>query len=259
MFSLSWNQRGPCGMIQRHWRNLVAIIDLEKGKAYLTRGASLGDKQCAMLMWEYTQKNGDRNDPEHVIDTQKWHLICTSLGRVKSEFVRRPDNVSEASWAEAKARSAAFLAGVKAFAPVSDNAVGIKKTRVTGLKFESLSLFDAHRKNICSAYFKASSPIYNKGEGASEDEKAAFIVAAAEVARLQAYIGKSRRLSLSSQSNAAMRTINSEKMNECYAKMSAAKIATTLPATRAELNEASIYINALGQLMQLPVSLDGGY
>jgi hypothetical protein len=37
--------------------------------------------------------------------------------------------------------------------------------------------------------------------------------------------------------------------------MASAKIATTLPVTRAQLNEASIYINALGQLMQLPVSL----
>ena len=102
---------------------------------------------------------------------------------------------------------------------------------------------------------KAALPIYNKGEAASENEKAAFCVAASELVRLQAYIGKKRPLGLSSNSNAAMRALNSEKMVECYAKMSSAKIATSLPVTRTELNEASIYINALGQLMQLPVSL----
>jgi hypothetical protein len=102
---------------------------------------------------------------------------------------------------------------------------------------------------------KAAYPIYNRGEIASEEEKVAFTVAAAELARLQAYIGKTRRLSLSAKSNEALRAVNSEKMRELYAKMSSAKIATALPVTRAELNEASIYINALGQLMQLPVSM----
>ena len=128
-----------------------------------------------------------------------------------------------------------------------------------GLMFESLSLFDAHRKNVCSAYMKAASPIYNKGEAATADEKAAFTVAAAELVRLQSYIGKSRRLSLSSKSNAASRAVDSATLSDCYAKMSAAKIATSLPATRAELNEASIYINGLGKIMQLNVSLGRGY
>jgi hypothetical protein len=130
---------------------------------------------------------------------------------------------------------------------------------VPPLRFESLSLFDAYRKNVCAAYMKAASPVYNKGEAASEAEKAAFVAAATELARLQAYIGKSHRLSLSGKSNAAMRAVNTEKMNECYARMAAAKIATTLPASRADLNEGSTYINSLGQLMQLPVSFGKTY
>ena len=247
------------------------LQDIEKGKGYFVRGASLGDVECATRMWEYTNKNGDQNDPEHVIETEKWHVIFTSLRRVDSRFVTRPDHVSEASWAEAKARAAAFLAGVKAFNPatatpstrrslaVSDDGSGFRKPRVPGLRFESLSQFDTHRKNVCSAYLKASSPIYNKGEGASEDEKAAFTVAAAELVRLQSYIGKGRRLGLSTKTNAASRAVDSATLSECYAKMSAAKIATNLPATRAELNEASIYINSLGKIMQLPVIFGGGY
>lgn len=242
------------------------LQNIEKGKGYFLRGASMGHAGCATRMWEYTNKHGDHNDPEHVIETAKWHLIWTTLSRVESRHVTRPDNVSESSWAEANSRASAFLAGVKApnssingNSDASEDWAASRKPRIAGLKFESLSLFDTHRKNVCSAYMKAALPIYNKGEAASVEEKAAFVKTAAEIVRLQAYVGKSRRLSLSSKSNAAMRVINTEKMNDYYAKMSAAKIATTLPATRAELNEASIYINNLSQLMQLPVNLGGGY
>ncbi len=233
------------------------LENIEKGKGYFLRGASMGDAECASRMWEYTNKNGDQNDPEHVIETEKWHMIWTSLRRIDSRFVTRPNHVSEASWAEAKARAAAFLAGVSASSkdPATDSPSGAGRSRLPSLRFESLSLFDTHRKNVCSAYMKAALPIYNKGETASAEEKAAFTVAAAELARLQAYIGKKRRLNLNSKGNAAMSAVNSERMSECYAKMASARIATALPASRAELNEASIYINALGQLMQLPVSL----
>ncbi len=243
------------------------LQNIEKGKGYFFRGASMGDAECATRMWEYTNKNGDQNDPEHVIETEKWHVIWTSLRRIDSRFVTRPDHVSEASWAEAKARAATFLAGVSAntAAPAtssikrgsasSDGVFGGTRTRLPALKFESLSLFDAHRKNVCSAYMKAALPIYNKGETASREEKEAFEAAAAELARLQSYIGKTRRLSLSSKINGGMRAVNSEKMAECYSKMASAKIASTLPVSRTQLNEASIYINALGQLMQLPVSM----
>lgn len=125
------------------------------------------------------------------------------------------------------------------------------------LSFGSIGLFDDHRKNVCSAYLKASSPIYNKGDAATDEEKKAFTVAAQELVRLQAYIGKVRRLTLSSKSNESTRDLEKEKLNEAYAKMAAAQIKTGLPATRAELNEASKYINALGQIMQLPVALGG--
>jgi TPR repeat protein len=231
------------------------LKNIEKGKAYLTRGASLGNATCATLMWEYTNRNGDVNDPDQVIEANKWRIITSGLRSMDIDEVSRPSNVSESSFEEAKARASTFLAGVK----VSATAPRPNSKKMPVLMFESLSLFDAHRKNVCSAYMKAASPIYNKGESATADEKAAFTVAAAELVRLQGYIGKSRRLSLSSKGNAASRAADSATMSECYARMSAAKIATSLPATRAELNEASIYINGLGKIMQLPVSLGRGY
>ena len=231
------------------------LKNIEKGKAYLTRGASLGNATCATLMWEYTNRNGDVNDPDQVIEANKWRMIASGLRGMDIDEVIRPSNVSESSFEEAKARASTFLAGVK----VSATNPKPNSKKMPGLMFESLSLFDAHRKNVCSAYMKAASPIYNKGEAATADEKAAFMVAAAELVRLQSYIGKSRRLSLSSKSNAASRAVDSATLSDCYAKMSAAKIATSLPATRAELNEASIYINGLGKIMQLNVSLGRGY
>ena len=231
------------------------LKNIEKGKAYLTRGASLGNATCATLMWEYTNRNGDVNDPDQVIEANKWLMIASGLRGMDIDEVTRPSNVSESSFEEAKARASTFLAGVK----VSATNPKPNSKKMPGLMFESLSLFDAHRKNVCSAYMKAASPIYNKGEAATADEKAAFTVAAAELVRLQSYIGKSRRLSLSSKSNAASRAVDSATLSDCYAKMSAAKIATSLPATRAELNEASIYINGLGKIMQLNVSLGRGY
>lgn len=243
--------------IGRYYYNgqFPVLKNIEKGKAYLTRGASLGNATCATLMWEYTNRNGDVNDPDQVIEANKWRMIASGLRGMDIDEVIRPSNVSESSFEEAKARASTFLAGVKVSA--TDPKPNSKK--MPGLMFESLSLFDAHRKNVCSAYMKAASPIYNKGEAATADEKAAFTVAAAELVRLQSYIGKSRRLSLSSKSNAASRAVDSATLSDCYAKMSAAKIATSLPATRAELNEASIYINGLGKIMQLNVSLGRGY
>ena len=245
--------------------------DLEKAKEIWIKGASLGSDGCAAYLYSYSHGR-ESTDSEEVIERTKWYIIHSVLRRMNDfngdvKYPTSADGVSESSFEEAKARAVAFLAVVKAPKAASrkgsgdafDNAAGVKKLRVPSLKFESLSLFDTHRKNVCSAYLKASSPIYNKGEGATEDEKAAFTVAAAELVRLQNYIGKVRRLSLSSKSNAASRAVDSATMSECYAKMSAAKIATNLPATRAELNEASIYINGLGRIMQLPVSLGGGY
>jgi TPR repeat protein len=238
-----------------------AVKNEEKAKEAWTKGASLGADQCASMMYNYAYPPG-AIDSEVVIERTKWFIIYSVLYRMNrsggvTTYPSKLSGVSESSFLEAKARAAAFLAGVKV-SKLASTPSSPKKLMLPALSFESLSLFDTHRKNVCSAYMKAASPIYNKSEAATDDEKAAFTVAVAELVRLQSYIGRTRRLSLSSNSNEAARARNLAEMNECYAKMSAAKIAATLPATRAELNEASIYINALGKLMQLPVILGRG-
>jgi len=247
------------------------IKDIEQAKQAWTKGASLGSSVCASRMEIYGFPR-DSSDTEIVIEKTKWFIISFALSymnrRGETIFPAKRDGVSESSFADAKIQAELFLATVKITKPTSNtmpgsvngattsqNNFGVKR-KSYGLRFESLSLFDTHRRNVCSAYLKAANAIYNKGEIASEEEKSAFVSAALELERLQAYVGKSRRLSLDPQkSNAAMRDVNMEKISDLYAKMAAAKIATSLPASRAELNEASVYINALGQLMQLPVRL----
>lgn len=258
-----------------YYGKFPVVKDPEKAKEVWIKGASLGSPNCAAEI-ETKLFDHESTDSEEVIERTKWFIIEQVLFGMKFNkgdlrYPTKRANVSESSFEEAKARATLFLTSVvtpnpiakstpkKGSGAVSDDSPGFRRTRVPGLKFESLALFDAHRKNVCSAYMKAAFPIYNKGEAASEEEKATFIATAAEIVKLQAYVGKSRRLSLSSKSNATLRAINTEKMNEFYSKMSAAKIATTLPATRAELNEASVYINNLSQLMQLPVTLGGDY
>lgn len=260
-----------------YYGRFPVLEDVEKAKETWIKGASLGSPECASMIYSFAyHAAADSTDSETVIEKTKWFIIQFSLHRQKYfngdvRYPQAPSDVSSASFEEAKSRAAAFLAGVKVSKPVagfsSPSVIGGQVNqdstelapKIPPLRFESLSLFDAYRKNVCAAYMKAASPIYNKGEAASEAEKAAFVAAATELTRLQAYVGKSHRLSLSGKSNAAMRAVNTEKMNECYAKMAAAKIATTLPASRADLNEGSTYINSLGQLMQLPVSFGTTY
>ena len=245
------------------------IKDIEKAKQAWTSGASLGSFLCAARM-ESSGYPAGSSDSEFVIEKTKWFIISNALSDMNRQSeVRLPtkrSGVSESSFAEAKIRAEMFLSTVKISKPIKTAAQGngampgqndtFVKRKSFSLRFESLSLFDAHRRNVCSAYLKAANVIYNKGDIASEDEKAAFIAASLDLERLQAYVGKSRRLGLDYQkSNAGLQSVNMEKMNDLYAKMASARIVTRLPASRAELNEASIYINALGQLMQLPIRL----
>jgi hypothetical protein len=244
----------------------------EKAFELWVQGAKAGSVKCSSFMYSFGFPPRS-TDSDVVIEKTKWYIINSVLHRMNyfNGDSRRPtklSGVSDSSFAEAMVRAEAFLADVKIVKPASgdsskravrasanDNGPSVSETPSPSLRFESLSLFDAHRKNVCAAYLKAAAPIYNKGDSATQQEKEAFLSAAGELVRLQKYIGKSRRLTLDPKSNSSMRELNASKMSDCYARMAAANIATTLPASRTDLNEASSYINALGQLMQLPVIL----
>jgi len=233
----------------------------EKGQALWLLGATMGDEQCAGLIHAFGF--ADSYDSEVIIEKTKWLMIHYALrakkGRYTAKEPTRPSGVSESSFQEAKARAEDFLSKVTLGTPDSRQAPAVaneKSSSQPRLRFESLSAFEDHRRKVTAAYMKASNPIYNKGEAATKEEKAAFTPAAIELARLQGYVGKRRSIFLKSDNEASME-LNRKKMQEAYGKMAAAEIKTTLPATRAELNEASKYMNALGELMRLPVALQG--
>ena len=236
----------------------------EMGQALWILGATMGDEQCAGLIHAFGF--ADSYDSEVIIEKTKWLIIHFALrakkGKYAAKVPSRPNGVSESSFQEAKDRADTFLAKVTFSAQDSQQAPTVvspkSPTSQPRLRFESMSAFEEHRRKVCAAYLQASNAIYNKGESATKDEKAKFITAALELERLQTYVGKRRPLFLKSD-NAPTMELNKGKLQEAYGKMAAAEIKTTLPATRAELNEASKYMNALGELMLLPVALAGSY
>jgi len=240
------------------------VQNKEKGQALWVRGATLGDEQCAGLIHAFTF--ADSYDSEVVIEKTKWLMIHFALRAKKGKYAAkepsRPNGVSESSFQEAKTRADAFLAKVTFSAQASQQVSTVANpkspTSQPRLRFESMSAFEDHRRKICAAYLQASNPIYNKGEAVTKDEKEKFVTTALELERLQAYVGKRRSLVLKRDNEASME-MNRSKWQEAYGKMAAAEIKTDLPATRAELNEASKYMNALGELMRLPVVLSGSY
>ena len=236
----------------------------EMGQALWVLGATMGDEQCAGLIHAFGF--ADSYDSEVIIEKTKWLIIHFALrakkGKYAAKVPSRPNGVSESSFQEAKDRADTFLAKVTFSAQDNQQAPTVvnpkSPTSQPRLRFESMSAFEEHRRKVCAAYLQASNAIYNKGESATKDEKAKFITAALELERLQTYVGKRRPLFLKSD-NAPTMELNKGKLQEAYGKMAAAEIKTTLPATRAELNEASKYMNALGELMRLPVALAGSY
>jgi hypothetical protein len=121
---------------------------------------------------------------------------------------------------------------------------------------ETLKQLDDYRMKVNGAYLKALNPIYNKGEKASDDEKAAFVAAVADLKALQAYMCPQYGKKISINKDHANFVENDKKLDAFYKAMKEAKIKTSLPATRAELNEAQKFLDAFYKAMQLPVKFD---
>jgi hypothetical protein len=245
--------------------------DKEKAKALWTKGASLGSPSCARCM--RTAIASPSTDSQAVIEMTKWSIITSVLSSRERgvEDYSGPtqwSGVSESSFKEAKARADAFLAGFRASKAAVKLPSGVSlgssagnrgssaQAEPTELAFDSLSAFDQYRKKVCSSYLGAAAPIYIKGQNATDSEKAAFISAALEVERLQTYVGRPRRIGSPAGMRGNSLILNTQKINEYYEKMDAAKIETTLPAALDNFNGGLSFINALGQLMKLTVALN---
>lgn len=234
--------------------------DEKKGRDWIERAALAGHKVAAqdMAFWCLHQPNG-RSDANLVAERVKWLSI-------QSGSLYKSSEISETTLAEGHRRADAIWKSYPNLlqrSPVVDKSSGSTSSFVTRLpvlpKVSNLSQFNDMRRSIVSAYLKASSPIYNKGELASSDERQAFVSAALELKSLQAYTKKKPLRLKSAGRNDAMSEINLSKMKECYDRMSFANIKAEFPCSRSEQNEASKYISSLNDLMSLPVDFGSSY
>ena len=118
---------------------------------------------------------------------------------------------------------------------------------------ETLKQLDDYRLKVNGSYLKALHPIYNKGEKASDAEKAAFVAAVIDLKALQDYMCPPYGRKIDVRSDRANFMENDKKLDLFYKAMKEAKIKMSLPATRAELNEAQKFLDAFYGAMQLPV------
>lgn len=118
---------------------------------------------------------------------------------------------------------------------------------------ETLGQLDDYRRQVNGAYLKALNPVYNQGEKVTSDERAAFVDAAKALQKLQDYMCPTYGKRLAIIKERANLELNNKELERLYKIMKDAKIATSLPATRAELNEAQKFLDAFAKAMQLPV------
>lgn len=121
---------------------------------------------------------------------------------------------------------------------------------------ETLGQLNAYRLKVSGSYLKALRPIYDNAEKATDGEKAAFLAAVIELKALQSYMCPEYGKRISINKDYANFVENDKKLNSFHKIMKEAKIKTSLPATREELNEAQIFLDAFYKAMQLPVKFD---
>ncbi|MEY3812952.1 MAG: hypothetical protein RL495_899 [Verrucomicrobiota bacterium] len=129
-------------------------------------------------------------------------------------------------------------------------------TIVAQENIETLSQLDDYRRKISGPYLKALDPIYRKADKATDEEQSAFIAAAIDLKALKAYMCPTYGKRISINKYHANIVENDKRLEALYKIMKEAKIKTSLPATRAELNEAQKFLDAFYKAMQLPVVLN---
>jgi TPR repeat protein len=234
--------------------------DSIKGREWIEKSALSGNPSAAgdMARWCYRQPNGS-TDVNLVAERVKWYSIQTGA-------LFRNSEISEATLAEGHRRAEALwierpnLLKRSSFnnnSPVRSGYLSSQEAELP--RVSNISQFNDMRRGIVSAYLKAASPIYNKGDLASPEEQKAFISAAIQLKALQAYTKKKPVRYKSSGKKDPMLQVNQAKVKEAYDRMSYANIKAEFPCSRVEQNEASKYISALNDLMSLPVDFGSSY
>lgn len=195
-----------------------------KAKALWTKGASLGSDQCASFMYAFGFP--DSNDTDVVIEKTKWYIIQAQLRRNKYKTpgepeVRKPSNVSDSSFEEAKLRAGAFLSSViypnrnivrpAEEMPIEEKPRGISE-RFRLPSFSSIADANAFRAELLTEFRKVQGPIYHNQENASEADAGAYAVVAEKILALQ-----SKGLGITSQTSTKRNNYNAASLSKISA------------------------------------------
>lgn len=239
----------------------------DKAKALWTKGASLGSDECATNMFLRALPNS--NETEVVIEKTKWQIIRAQLWRNKHKTVvgsdfRKPSNISESSFQEAKLRAQAFLTaspgihvndapkGAPQSSSLESETSVSKAPRVRSEKFRlpnisTIADANAFRTELLTEFRKVQGPIYHNQVNAAEKDAVAYAVVAEKIVALQ-----SKGLGIppqASSNRAGYNTVYAAKIAELRAQLRSIKINSTAPFTRQDANNAQVFLDRYRDLL----------
>jgi hypothetical protein len=230
-----------------------------KAKALWTKGASLGSDQCASFMYSFGFP--DSNDTDVIIEKTKWYIIQAQLRRNKYKTpgepeVRKPNNVSDSSFEEAKLRAGAFLSSVvqsnrniekPAVETPVDYKTRVKSERFRLPTFRSAAEANAFRTELLTEFRKVQGPIYHNQVNASDAHAAAYAVVAEKILALQ-----SKGLNISfetSNRGSGYNAASESKITALRSQLRSISIKTQAPFTRQDANNAQVFLDRYRDLL----------
>lgn len=220
-----------------------------KAKDIWTKGASLGSEECASFMFDKGYPAS--NETETIIEKTKWQIIHAHLWSIKHKSrnayaVRKPDDISESSFQEAKLRAQAFVAS--STVANLDNAA--PKARSERFRLPSISTIadaNAFRTELLTEFRKVQGPIYHNQVNAAASDAAAYAAVAEKIIALQ-----SKGLGISPQTSTKRNSYNAasvSKIADLRAQLRGLKINSTAPFTRQDANNAQVFLDRYRDLL----------
>jgi hypothetical protein len=220
-----------------------------KAKAIWTKGASLGSEECASFMFDKGYPTS--NETEIIIEKTKWQIIHAHLWSIKHKSrngyaVRKPDDISESSFQDAKLRAQAFIAS----STVANLDNVTPKVRSERFRLPILSTIvdaNAFRTELLTEFRKVQGPIYHNQENASAADAAAYAVVAEKIVALQ-----SKGLSISPQTSTKRTGYNAASVSriaDLRTQLRSLKINATPPFTRQDANSAQVFLDRYRDLL----------
>lgn len=242
-----------------HFGRFPVMKNTEKAKALWTKGASLGSDECAASM--YARGIPNSNETEVIIEKTKWQIIRMQLWSKKHKspaesIVRKPSNISDSSFEQAKLRAGAFLSSVVYSNPnIEKNAAEtpvdykprVKSERFRLPSFRSVADANAFRTELLTEFRKVQGPIYHNQVNASDADAAAYAEVAEKILALQ-----SKGLSISFESSnrgSGYNAASESKISALRSQLRSINIKTQAPFTRQDANNAQVFLDRYRDLL----------